>query len=74
MVFPPQFLPTAFERFSRADAARTRTTGSGLGLAVVQALVTKLGGTVTADNHSALGGAAIRVYLPAGERKPAPPG
>jgi two-component system OmpR family sensor kinase len=72
--FPPQFLPTAFERFSRADAARTRTTGSGLGLAVVQALVTKLGGTVTADNHSALGGAAIRVYLPAGERKPAPPG
>ncbi len=63
--FPPDFLPTAFERFSRADVARTRTSGAGLGLALVQALVSNLGGTVTADNDSTLGGAAIRVLLPA---------
>ena len=63
--FPPDFLPTAFERFSRADVARTRTTGAGLGLALVHALVAEAGGLVSADNRSRLGGAAVWVRLPA---------
>jgi two-component system, OmpR family, sensor kinase len=64
--FPPAFLPSAFERFSRADAARTRGRGAGLGLALVQALATGVGGSVSADNDSRLGGAAVRVILPRG--------
>ena len=53
-----------FERFYRADQARTRATGgSGLGLAIVSALVTAHGGVAsvrTAPNQ----GAAFRIALP----------
>jgi len=53
-----------FERFYRADQARTRATGgSGLGLAIVAALVAAHGGTasvVTAPGQ----GATFRVVLP----------
>lgn len=67
--FPPEFLPRAFDRFSRADAARTDGAGSGLGLAIVAALVAAHGGTVTASNRPD-GGASVRVELPdAGARK-----
>ena len=53
-----------FERFYRADQARTRTTGgSGLGLAIVSALVTAHGGV--ASVRTAPGrGATFRVTLP----------
>ncbi|WP_340536749.1 sensor histidine kinase [Nocardioides sp. GXZ039] len=44
--FPPELLPHAFERFARADAARQREGGVGLGLALVDAIVTAHGGTV----------------------------
>ncbi len=63
--FAPDFAPLAFERFSRADPARTRSGGAGLGLALVAAIVHAAGGTVAAGNDSALGGAAVRVRLPA---------
>jgi two-component system OmpR family sensor kinase len=53
-----------FERFYRADQARTRTTGgSGLGLAIVRALVAAHGGV--ASVHTAPDrGATFRVTLP----------
>lgn len=63
--FPPDFLPVAFNRFTRADDARTRSgnsdsfrDGSGLGLAVVRAVMTSHGGTVEAHNRPG-GGAEV---------------
>lgn len=50
-------LPRIFDRFYRADAARTHP-GSGLGLAIVAQIVAAHGGTVFADNHAA-GGAVV---------------
>ncbi|MBH0025121.1 cell wall metabolism sensor histidine kinase WalK [Salinibacterium sp. SWN248] len=48
---PEQFLPIAFDRFSRPDVSRTGATGgSGLGLALVQAIATAAGGSATVDN------------------------
>jgi two-component system OmpR family sensor kinase len=47
----PGFMPHAFERFSRPDDSRTAATGgSGLGLALVQAIVSAARGTVTLTN------------------------
>lgn len=54
----------AFERFYRADASRTSTTGgSGLGLAIVQALVEAHHGTVGVDTSPGRG-ATFRVRVP----------
>ena len=45
------FLPHAFDRFSRPDDSRTASTGgSGLGLALVQAIATAANGTVHLQN------------------------
>jgi signal transduction histidine kinase len=60
--FPDGFLPHAFDRFSRADTART-TGGTGLGLAIVDTLTQRNHGSVTAQNHPA-GGAEITIELP----------
>jgi signal transduction histidine kinase len=54
------------ERFVRLDDARARDEGgSGLGLAIVAELVAAHGGTVTIAD-SPLGGARVRLSLPAG--------
>ena len=56
-----------FERFVRLDEARQRDSGgAGLGLAVVEGVVTAAGGTVSVD-ESALGGARFQVELPAAD-------
>jgi two-component system OmpR family sensor kinase len=56
-----------FERFYRADAARTRRpdagTGTGLGLAIVAALVAAHHGSVEVDSVPGEG-ATFRVRLP----------
>ncbi|MFE7573614.1 ATP-binding protein [Streptomyces sp. NPDC057521] len=60
-------LPHIFDRFYKADAARTRSAGSGLGLAIAQENVRLHGGTVGAANRPG-GGAVFTVELPMGER------
>ncbi|WP_399087949.1 ATP-binding protein [Streptomyces sp. BBFR2] len=59
----PELLPRVFERFARGDASRSRAAGStGLGLALVQAVVTAHGGTVAVE--SARGRTVFAVVLP----------
>lgn len=70
-------LPHVFERFYRADPARSRSnsaietkaepqhrSSSGLGLAIVQQIVEAHAGKVTANNHPETGGAWLQVWLP----------
>ena len=52
--FPPEFLPHAFERFSRPDEARAGQ-GAGLGLALARAIAVAHGGSAGAANRSARG-------------------
>jgi len=59
--FPAEFLPRAFERFTRADEARTRG-GTGLGLAIAAAVAGAHGGTAHARNIE--GGADVWIALP----------
>jgi two-component system sensor histidine kinase MtrB len=56
-------LPHIFERFYKADAARTRSAGSGLGLAITEENVRLHGGTIRAANGPD-GGAVLTVEIP----------
>jgi two-component system OmpR family sensor kinase len=62
---PPQ-AARAFDRFWRADSARTRARGgSGLGLSIVDTLVGGHGGSIDFDTSPAAG-TTVTVRLPAG--------
>ncbi|MGW1465994.1 ATP-binding protein [Streptomyces sp. NPDC002308] len=63
----PEVLPHIFDRFYKADAARTRSRGSGLGLAITRENVRLHGGTVQGANGPD-GGAVFTVELPRGAR------
>jgi signal transduction histidine kinase len=60
--FEPGFLPRAFERFSRADPARSRG-GAGLGLSIVQVIAEAHGGHAEAANRPQRG-ADVWLSLP----------
>lgn len=67
--FPPQFLPVAFNRFTRADSSRARTaivgrgdSGNGLGLAIVHSVISRHGGTATAANRPHSGAEVVLTW------------
>ena len=58
-------LAHVFERFDKADGARTRSDGSGLGLAIALENARLHGGTLTAANRpDPAGGAVFTLHLP----------
>lgn len=63
----------AFERFHRADVARSRHHGgSGLGLSIVEATVRAHGGTTDLEAHPGVG-TTVRVRIPENLSRSAPP-
>jgi len=60
--FPPEFLPRAFDRFSRADDARSGD-GTGLGLTIATAIARAHGGSAHAESPAS-GGADVWLSLP----------
>ncbi len=68
--FPHEFLPHAFERFTRADDARSRDSGgAGLGLSIVWSVARAHGGAAEAANGPA-GGAVMTMTLGSGPVDP----
>ncbi|BCJ53588.1 hypothetical protein Asp14428_50630 [Actinoplanes sp. NBRC 14428] len=61
----PEHLPHVFERFYRADPSRSRDSGgsSGLGLAIVEAIVAAHGGTAGVTSVPGQG-TTVRITLP----------
>nr|WP_217651930.1 HAMP domain-containing sensor histidine kinase [Hydrococcus rivularis] len=60
----PEDLPFIFDRFWRADKARSyRSEGSGLGLAIAQAIAVRHGGDITVSSQLGLG-SCFKVRLP----------
>jgi signal transduction histidine kinase len=60
---PPEFVPQLFERFARADGARTVHGGSGLGLAIARSYARAHHGDLVYE-PGARGGARFELVLP----------
>jgi len=62
---PVQHLPHIYERFYRADKARSRDIpGTGLGLALVKSIIEAYGGHITITSEGAGKGTTAKVYWP----------
>jgi signal transduction histidine kinase len=62
--FPAELLESAFERFVRGEDSRAKTSGAGLGLSIVRAVVAAHGGIAQIRNGPPLGGGVVTVRLP----------
>ena len=60
----PDTLPFIFDRFYRADSARSNGSESGLGLAIAKSIIEAHGGSISAENQPEHG-TAIHIQLPA---------
>jgi two-component system, OmpR family, sensor histidine kinase MtrB len=67
---PAEALPHVFERFYKADTARSRSEDSGLGLAIAWENTSLHGGHIEAVNHPG-GGALFTLWLPMNRTEPA---
>lgn len=63
---PAEHVPHVFERFYRADPARTPQRGAGLGLAISRAIVEAHNGTIQLSSTPSFG-TTVRVRLPVRE-------
>lgn len=72
---PPEMLPSLIKPFFRGDSARTAATGAGLGLAIVDKTVQRMGGSFALANSSSGGLAAhVRLLRPRTESRESLPG
>ncbi|MEV4004126.1 HAMP domain-containing sensor histidine kinase [Actinomadura sp. NPDC049753] len=63
---PDDLVSAVFDRFVKAEAARSRSEGSGLGLSIARESALLHGGTLEAANGPE-GGAVFTLWLPGGE-------
>ena len=61
---------TASDRRDPAPSSLSHSSGSGIGLAIVQQIVNAHGGEITAHNHPETGGAWLRIQLPQTQSSP----
>lgn len=57
-------IPLAFKKRIFEPYFTTKKTGTGLGLTLVKKMVEELGGEITVEDSTALGGAAFKIFLP----------
>ncbi len=69
----PADVPHLFERFYRGSAAKTRTSGTGMGLWIARGLLAAEGGRVWAENRPE-GGATFTLRVPAAVKAIEPAG
>lgn len=62
---PPDQLDHLFKRFSQIDRDKLEQQGTGLGLAITQALISSMGGHITADSiQGENSGSTFTIHLP----------